>query len=517
MSNQPPPPPPPPPDDQLPPTIDRTLIDSFADGYQHEAMIIAPDGSVNTGMIPIDNSGGGAGGYGSTHPPPPVSFFFPRFPIMHPYANSGGGGGGSDGGVAISAMEPWEWKGYVQPEAALPLPLGLPLGPHLQFPANPTAVLPSHLSHHHHHLSPLVAAAAAVGITPAMAFPTSNVTLASGDMKDIPPLPAAPSTAAKERRRERNKLLARKTRMKKKAELETLRDTMIALMVENEKLRQIVQTNISTSAVIGALPANQLIHGDLDLPDNILAMIQQMIHNHGKAHQNELSQKQQSYCIANPHAHDCPIVYASPGFQKLTGYSREEVVGRNCRFLQGPETDKVEVEVMRQALQEEKDITVVLLNYQKNGTPFWNKIELAHLRDGDGKVSFIVALQNSCGPHCLHARLVRRKAMLACMEKRSAGALPQVDEDGEDEEDEEHIKYSTNCETDTQGSTDGGSERVNTVTTVSSPSPSSSSVPIIDCVDEEESLSKVPRGNPALTPEGNETMTDPSESGDSKC
>lgn len=105
--------------------------------------------------------------------------------------------------------------------------------------------------------------------------------------------------------------------------------------------------------------------------------------------------------------------------------------------------------------------------------------------------------------------------MLACLEKRSAGALPQVDEDGEDEEDEEHTKYSTNCETDTQGSTDGGSERVNTATTTSSLSPSSPSPPIIDCIDEEEPLSKIPRGI-ALEQEGNEAMTDPSESGDSK-
>lgn len=176
----------------LPPSIDRTLIDSFVDGYQQEAMIaIAPDGSVSSSMIPIDSSAGGGVAYGSSHPPPPVSFFYPRFPIMHPYGNGGGGGGGVGDG-----MEPWEWKGYAQQEAALlPLPLGLSLGPP-PFPANPTTNIPSHLQHHH--LSPLVAAAAAVGITPAMTY-SSNVTLPSGDVKDTPR--PAPSTAAKERRR----------------------------------------------------------------------------------------------------------------------------------------------------------------------------------------------------------------------------------------------------------------------------------------------------------------------------
>jgi PAS domain S-box-containing protein len=68
------------------------------------------------------------------------------------------------------------------------------------------------------------------------------------------------------------------------------------------------------------------------------------------------------------------------------GYSREEVVGRNCRFLQGPETDQDIVREMREAIDAEKPCTVRLLNYRKDGTPFWNNLHVSPIRNACGKV-----------------------------------------------------------------------------------------------------------------------------------
>mmetsp|Transcript_7236 Transcript_7236/g.15790 ORF Transcript_7236/g.15790 Transcript_7236/m.15790 type:complete len:424 (-) Transcript_7236:117-1388(-) len=102
---------------------------------------------------------------------------------------------------------------------------------------------------------------------------------------------------------------------------------------------------------------------------------------------------QQSYVLADPHLHDMPIVHASPRFLQLTGYSREQVVGRNCRFLQGPGTDPQEVLRLRDAIQAEMPVTVTLLNYNAHGKPFYNALHVAPVRDASGKVVLYVGVQ----------------------------------------------------------------------------------------------------------------------------
>nr|AML78032.1 putative LOV domain-containing protein [Lindsaea linearis] len=106
-----------------------------------------------------------------------------------------------------------------------------------------------------------------------------------------------------------------------------------------------------------------------------------------------LTKVQQSFVLANPHLPDMPIVHASEMFLHLTGYNREEVVGRNCRFLQGPGTDKRAVELLRESLKAEKLCTVRLLNYRKDKTPFWNLLHIAPVRSNSGKVAFFVGVQ----------------------------------------------------------------------------------------------------------------------------
>ncbi len=110
--------------------------------------------------------------------------------------------------------------------------------------------------------------------------------------------------------------------------------------------------------------------------------------------------------ITNPREVGNPITYANPGFLRLTGYAREEVIGRNCKFLQGPETDPVSIQTIRDGLDEGEPIRVAILNYRKDGTPFWNDLHIAPVLDPDGKVSNFVGVQ-----HDITDQIVARKAL----------------------------------------------------------------------------------------------------------
>lgn len=91
---------------------------------------------------------------------------------------------------------------------------------------------------------------------------------------------------------------------------------------------------------------------------------------------------------------DHPIVYVSPGFERLTGYASDEVVGRNCRFLQGPDTDPETKARLRQALRAEEPCTVEILNYRKDGSPFWNELSISPVRDPSGRLTHYVGVQS---------------------------------------------------------------------------------------------------------------------------
>jgi len=100
----------------------------------------------------------------------------------------------------------------------------------------------------------------------------------------------------------------------------------------------------------------------------------------------------QGILITDPSQPDNPVIYASSGFLQLSGYSMEEVIGRNCRFMQGQETDPQAVAQLREAIREGHCCTVELLNYRKDGTSFWNEVSIAPLADGD-KITHFVGVQ----------------------------------------------------------------------------------------------------------------------------
>ncbi len=91
---------------------------------------------------------------------------------------------------------------------------------------------------------------------------------------------------------------------------------------------------------------------------------------------------------------DRPLIFVNDGFETLTGYLREEVVGKNCRFLQGNETDRKSVDELRRTVRNGEETTVELLNYKKDGTPFWNRLSITPLQDENGVTTHYVGVQS---------------------------------------------------------------------------------------------------------------------------
>jgi PAS domain S-box-containing protein len=98
--------------------------------------------------------------------------------------------------------------------------------------------------------------------------------------------------------------------------------------------------------------------------------------------------------ISDARQPDNPVIYSNAGFERLTGYAAHEVVGRNCRFLQGPGSDPEAVHTIRQAIQDGSECAVELLNYRKDGTPFWNRLSITPLRDTEGRITHFAGIQS---------------------------------------------------------------------------------------------------------------------------
>src|SRR5262249_27250087 len=91
--------------------------------------------------------------------------------------------------------------------------------------------------------------------------------------------------------------------------------------------------------------------------------------------------------IADAEDTDYPIMYVNEGFEALTGYNSAEVLGRNCRFLQGPDSDAGVVSEIRESLAAGGDCHVTILNYRKDGTRFWNELRITPVRNEAGRLT----------------------------------------------------------------------------------------------------------------------------------
>jgi PAS domain S-box-containing protein len=118
--------------------------------------------------------------------------------------------------------------------------------------------------------------------------------------------------------------------------------------------------------------------------------------------------------LSDPDQPDNPIVYANEAFELITGYDRKEIVGRNCRFLQGEDRDQPEIERIREALREHKPVTVTLRNYRKNGELFYNQFSIRPLFDQNGKLIYYLGTQYDVSEKMrAEEELLRLNALLA--------------------------------------------------------------------------------------------------------
>lgn len=190
--------------------------------------------------------------------------------------------------------------------------------------------------------------------------------------------------------------------------------TMTPIRGEDGRVSKIVGVQVDvTSKTEGAVRQNVLIKYDTRLRQKNKALVDNVIQ---RVQDNEVpggdaiagpkafprvaldlattvERVQQNFVVCDPSLPDCPIVFASDAFLDLVEYAREEVLGRNCRFLQGPGTDRATVGKVREAIANGRECTVRLLNYTKSGRPFWNMFTLAPIMDVDGKIHFYVGVQ----------------------------------------------------------------------------------------------------------------------------
>ena len=124
--------------------------------------------------------------------------------------------------------------------------------------------------------------------------------------------------------------------------------------------------------------------------------------------------------VTNPNRPDNPIEIANRAFCELTGYAEREIVGRNCRFLAGANTEPAVQAQIRAAVGEQRPVLVDILNYRRDGSPFRNGVMIAPLFDGDGKLAYFLGSQVDLGSDDVAALSMRRARALALVEQ-----LPQ--------------------------------------------------------------------------------------------
>jgi len=203
--------------------------------------------------------------------------------------------------------------------------------------------------------------------------------------------------AQKVERRERNREHAKRSRLRKKFLLESLQEQIYGLQDEIEQLKGIIKKELPEKAegLLAEIEGNEAKkngkYTPLPLPSGF-GPVKTLIEPDYRL-MTSLSSSQQNFAISDPSLPDNPIVYCSQGFLNLTGYTLDQVLGRNCRFLQGPGTDQNAVDVIRKGIREGVDTSVCLLNYKADGTPFWNQFFVASLRDAENNVVNYVGVQ----------------------------------------------------------------------------------------------------------------------------
>lgn len=130
--------------------------------------------------------------------------------------------------------------------------------------------------------------------------------------------------------------------------------------------------------------------------------------------------------VADALAPDFPLLYVNPAFEVMTGYSLDEVEGENCRFLQRDDRDQPGLATIRQALYEQRETTVVVRNYRKDGSAFWNELALSPIRDRYGVVTHFVGIQNDVTARIAFEDALRESEKLAAVGRLAASIAHEI-------------------------------------------------------------------------------------------
>lgn len=101
-----------------------------------------------------------------------------------------------------------------------------------------------------------------------------------------------------------------------------------------------------------------------------------------------------SVTLSDVLAPDCPLIYVNEAFERMTGYSSAEAIGRNCRFLQGEDRSQPGIDELRSAMRDGRTVEVLLRNYRKDGTMFWNEVSMSPVFDRSGRLTHFAGFQN---------------------------------------------------------------------------------------------------------------------------
>jgi PAS domain S-box-containing protein len=112
-----------------------------------------------------------------------------------------------------------------------------------------------------------------------------------------------------------------------------------------------------------------------------------------------VSASTESILVTDPHRPDNPIVFANKAFTRLTGYPESEILGKNCRFLQGKDTDPAAVKRMRVSIILAKEIKVTIVNYRKDGERFLNELLITPVKDDAGRLKYFLGIQHEVAPN----------------------------------------------------------------------------------------------------------------------
>lgn len=123
---------------------------------------------------------------------------------------------------------------------------------------------------------------------------------------------------------------------------------------------------------------------------------------------------------------DIPLVYVNPAFEVITGYTIEESLGRNCRFLQGDQIDQPGLTLIREALRQGREVKAIIRNYRKDGTAFWNELSISPIRNHEGRLTHFVGIQQDVTARVEFEEALRESEKLATAGRLAASIAHEI-------------------------------------------------------------------------------------------